>query len=206
MMQSNRNQNQFSRKKKNQQVTVVIQKNRLNSMDDALKLRPEYKGQPYATLSMNGNPTQLTTTVATGVIAINLAISSGLIPNFATRFVGFQEFRIVECKVTARNFNVTSQGIANMWYSEDDAAAPNANKALDERVKYYNFSGTDRDHSLSYIPHDPAQQTWTLVSSGAPVIGYFKLYSDNTTFGSSTSVNTVGIVTVKVKVQFRGLI
>lgn len=196
------NKNKSAKKSRN----VEIHYQRPQKIDNALMLRPEYKGQPVTVLKMKGVPSIIASAITSGVNNTNIALSSAFIQNFAARFIGFSEFRIVRVKATCRNFSSQNLGIANMWFSEDDSTTPNSSKALDVYCKQFNFSEIVNGTTMDYTPHDPAQQTWTLVSSGSPVIGYFKLYTDNANFGSPAVVTQLAIVTFTYTVQFRGLL
>lgn len=174
------------------------------SNDSALLLRPEYKGQPIVAHKISATPLILTPTL--GVLAVNQSLSSALIPSFATRFQAYTEFRIVKVEAKIANFSSTAIGLANHWFSEDDTAAPTASKAINAKADRFNWSDVTKEHILSFVPHDPAQQTWTLVSSGAPVIGYFKLYTDIANFGAASASVNLGIVDFELTVQLRGFI
>lgn len=200
------NNNQKLNKTKKKKNVNVVRINRASNRDNALILRAEYSGQPTATLKMKGVPTVLTTTVTVGTVITNVALQSTAIFNFATRFSCFTEYRIVKVRANSRNFSSSNPGIANMWFSEDDSSAPNSSKALDAKCIQYNFSDVVNTYELDYVPHDPAQQTWTLVSAGTPIIGYFKLYTDSSVFGSPQTVVNLGIMTYEYTVQFRGLL
>jgi hypothetical protein len=174
--------------------------------DNALILRSEYNGQPVMQLRLYGNGGPQLTTVTSGQVALSTALNSSIITNFAARFPGFSEFRISKCIAKMRCFASTSPGIMNAWFSEDDSGTASATIALRTVCKRFNLSDTGKCHELTYVPHDPAQQTWTLVSSGAPTIGYFKLYTDNANFGSSIVATAVMLLEYEFDVQFRGLI
>jgi hypothetical protein len=181
-------------------------KEKPSKRDNALILRPEFKGQPVIVLKIPGLVQILATLVTSGNVVVNNTISSALIYTFAARFVGFTEFRIIKTRAIIRHFSSQSPGTYLTWFAEDDSSTPTAAKALEAPAKYMNWSAVDKEMSLEYVPHDPAQQTWTLVSSGAPAIGYHKIYADNTNFGTSAVASNVGTLRYEHTVQFRGLI
>jgi hypothetical protein len=171
-----------------------------------LYLRPEYKGQPVVAHKMLTYLAPLSTTVTTGVIAVTTSINPGILANFATRFAGYSEFRIVKAEAIIRCFSSVNPGTILQWFSEDDTAAPTSAKAFNVISKGFSASAVIPEHRLTYTPHDPAQQTWTLVASGAPVIGYHKIYTDNATFGSSIVATQYLSVAYELTVQLRGFI
>lgn len=174
--------------------------------DNALMLRPEFIGQPVTELKIQSTSGVLGTTVTTGLISLNQSLNSTLIANFTTRFAGFAEFRIVKVMSKLRLFSSTNPGIISQWFSEDDSAANTAAKAANAAAQRISCSAVERVHTLTYVPHDPAQQTWTLVSSGAPVVGYHKVYTDAANYGSSIVATPYAYVEYDIFVQFRGLI
>lgn len=194
-----------------QNKNAMVRKPRQNSQrprtrDNVLYLRPEYKGQPVVAHKIVTFVGPQSTTVTTGVIAVNTTLSSALINAFATRFAGYSEFRIVKAEAIIRCYSSTNPGIIRHWFSEDDSAAPSINKALNVTTKDFSASAIIPEHRLTYTPHDPAQQTWTLVASGAPVIGYHKVYTDNANFGASIAVTPYFSVVYELTVQLRGFI
>jgi hypothetical protein len=178
---------------------------RVSKQDNALMLKPEYRGQPVVSFKIKGTPVPYTTAVTSGQIAQNVSLSSAMIYNFATRFQTFTEFRIVKVKATMKNFSSLNPGIGSIWFSEDDSTSPGSAKAISAFTKQFNYADQVKGMSESYVPHDPAQQTWTLVSSGAPVIGYFKHFTNATDFGSSAVATAYGCILFDVTVQFRGM-
>lgn len=192
--------------KRNAQKRLLI-KQSPSKQDNALMLRPEYKGQVVTAMKIKGTPTILATAITSGVINQNISLNQGgLLFNFPARFITFTEYRIIKVKATVKCFSTQNPGIALMWFSEDDTTTPTSAKALDAITKQFNLADVTGSHSVLYVPHDPAQQTWTLVSSGNPIIGYFKIYTDATNFGAGITALNVAIVTYDVTVQFRGLI
>jgi len=182
-------------------VATVPQK-----QDNALLLRPEYSGQPVCAHIMCANPVPLTTNVTTGVIAYNLAIQSSIINNFASRFVGYTEFRVVKAVAKVRCSSSNGVGVLNHWFSEDDTAAPTASKTTNALALRFPAGDIIGSHDIKYVPHDPAQQTWTLVSSGNPIIGYYKFYTDNANWGSPIVSTQLCTLEFELTVQFRGFI
>lgn len=168
-------------------------------------LRPEYKGQPVCTHVISTGPFLLTTTVTSGVVALNVGINGSDIPSFTTRFLGYSEYRIVKARARVNSFGSNLTGLVNHWFSEDDSTAPTVNKA--EQAKARRFPICDiRSNEIDYVPHDPAQQTWTLVSSGTPIIGYYKLYTDAANYGAPITAVNIGLLDLELTVQFRGFI
>lgn len=187
----------------------MIVRPRLNPLDSALRLTPEYKGQPVTVLKINADPLLITTTVGAGYSSTT-SLAAGRMTSFSTRFQAFTEYRIIKVKATAQNFSSNNSGIANMWFTEDDNTSPSATSALDAKALQYNYASTEKPLTLSYVPRDPAQQTWNVVSTasglGTPIIGFFKHYTNITNFGCPSAATSLGSVTFVYTVQFRGLI
>lgn len=176
-------------------------------MESALILYKEYPGQPTMSMVLEGNYGVLSTTVTSGAIALSLAIAqNGILNNFAARFLAFDQFRVVKAVAKVRLFSTQNPGVLSMFFSEDNSATPTAIIIGQATCKRFPASDVDRVHTLSYVPHDPAQQTWTTVAAGNPTIGYFKLYTDNAAYGSSIVATQYLSLTFDLTVQFRGLI
>jgi hypothetical protein len=180
-----------------------------NKMDNELLLRPEYKGQTAIVIKINSDPVLITSTVGAGYsLAKPLRCSDS--SNFSTRFQGFLECRLIKDKATAKNFSANNSGIGCMWFTEDDSTTPSSAIALDAKALQYNYASIDKNHKLSYVPHDPTQQQWTTVASHSggvgALIGYLKLYTNITNFGCPTAATQLGSVTLEYTVQFRGLV
>jgi hypothetical protein len=177
------------------------------AVDNALMLRPEYNGQPVVEHMIESYQGPLSTTVTTGQIALLTAMSgSSIISSLPTRFAGYSEYRISKVRAKVRTFGSTLPGIITQWFSEDDSSTPTATKATQAMSRSFSASSNEKEHTVTYVPHDPAQQTWTLVASGAPVVGYHKLYTDNANFGSSIVATPYLSVMYDVWVQFRGFV
>lgn len=176
----------------------------LSNRDNALLLRPEYLGQPVVSHRVLGIPIPMITTVTTGVYAVDVPLLSTQIQNFSTRFAGYLEYRLVKVKARTRMFSSINPGLLSQWFSEDNAATPTATTAQNSMSQQFSISSVEEEHDLTYVPHDPAQQIWTLVASGNPSIGNFKVYTDNGNYGAPIAVTTIGIVQLEYTAQFRG--
>lgn len=191
--------------------TVVVrkpkpQRRQMDRSDPALRLVPLYKGMPTVTHKIAAQTVPLSTLVTSGTVAQNITLSSANITNFTTRFAGYDEFRIVKAEVIVRCASSTASGIANMWFVEDTSSNPSNTSSLQARAIRFNWSDVTKPHRITYKPHDPAQQTWTVVNGGNPTIGYFKIYTDNVNYGSPIVVTMVATVEVLYTVQFRGFV
>jgi hypothetical protein len=173
---------------------------RSRATDPNLILRPEFKGQPVVSLKISGNPETLTT--SSGSIAQSIAINPSLIADFATRFSGFHEWRIVKTEVKIRNFSSSNAGLLNFWFSSENAT-PTSSSAINSRALRFNVSDITKDHILTYTPHDVEDQNWTSVGT-AFTSGYMKIYTDNPNYGASMTATPLSILDTTHTVQFRG--
>ncbi len=171
--------------------------------DPALVLRKEFKGQPSLEVWIDCDPYTFSTTVTTGVIASTIALTGGIIDSFTTRFVTWDQYRFVKARAEVCCYGSTNPGLLSMWFA-DYSTTPTTALAQTANAIRFNASSIDRVHSLDYIPHDPLQQQWQTVSSGTAGIGYFKMFTNNADFGSSTVATPYCYVRLKVLVQFRG--
>lgn len=201
MQKQNYKQNKKSKRNYSNKPPSV----KINLQELALQLKPEFKGQQVCVLKVNGFPVPITTTVGAGYSASVPISGAGMIPNFIARFVGFTEYRIIKAKQTALNYSANNPGIANMWFSEDDSSSPSSTTAYDAKTLQYNYADIIGKHSQTYVPLDPVQQEWTLVSTGTKVVGYLKHYTNVTNFGCPSAATPLGSVKIELTVQFRGL-
>lgn len=179
------------------------QKNR-NRQDPALILRTEFAGQPACVLKMLSESNLLTTTVTTGVIAASSGINPGGILNFATRFAGFNEYRIIKARLIVRFFSVTNSGVLSIWSASNlDSAAPSSSDAEQAKALRVNFSANTKEINFDYVPHDPLEQSWTQMGTGF-TCGHFKLYTDAANWGAPIAVTTIGNYQWEATVQLRG--
>ncbi len=175
--------------------------------DVPLMLFKEYPTQPVCEHEVQSASFLLVTTITTGIIASNVPIqASSMANNFASRFLAYAEHRVVGCRAEVILFSSTQTGVLNQWFDEDDSAAPTSGKAANAICRRFNASDVTRTHKMNYVPHDPAQQTWSLTSAASPIIGYHKLYTDASNYGSPIAVTTIGTVQYFLKVQFRGFL
>lgn len=173
--------------------------------DNALILRPEYQGQPVTVLKIPCSPILLSTIVTTGVIAQLTTLYAGLVPNFAARFLAFEQFRIVKAKAKISNFSVTNPGFINQWFDSDNSGTPTTSQAENSLARRFAASRPG-PHVLDYVPHDPAEQGWSLVSAASGIIGYHKVYTDNANYGSSIVATPYSLLDLELTIQFRGFV
>lgn len=206
MMNRNRSHGAGSASAKNRNRQGTGRRTGGNRTDNALILRREFQGQPTCTHKLFNSGGPYSTTVTTGVIATLVSLTSAnLLPNLATRFVGYDQFRIVKVKATIRMFSSSNPGLV-IAYFDDTNAAPTGNASAFASSRRMNASDVVKPIVLTYIPRDPAQQFWSTVSGGSATIGYFKTYTDAANYGSSTVATPYYLVEYESTVQFRGFI
>lgn len=181
--------------------------------------RPKRQAVPYGTLIPQYTPgiknTRLpiefyigkfATTVTTGVISLTQAIESVLIPSFSSRFSVFDEYLIESVLVRINTCSSTIPGLINVWFEPNisSSGAPNATDAKDNKTLTFSASSCMNTHTLSFNPRNPGTQSWTPVSTSTTPIGYFKMYTDNANFASSTAATDYAVVTGVMTVCFRG--
>jgi hypothetical protein len=155
-----------------------------------------------------GDPSVLSTTVTTGVIASIQGINSSSINNFATRFVAFEEYRIVKAHLKVRCFSSTNPGVGNFWIDDTGSiAAPTAIEAQQRQgVERFSFSDVNPNvFQLTYTPRSPTEQIWNPIATPQS-IATWKIYTDNANFGSSIVVTPYILVQGYFTVQFRGVV
>lgn len=186
---------------------VPGRKSRVNKKQDpVLLLKPEYPGQPCVTHKIWSLPSVLTTTVTTGVVALEAQIASTLINNFSTRFGLYDQYRLIKCTARVRMFSSQNPGVLVMWVSsEANGSPPTLNMANNAMSQRKNFADIDRVLLLSFTPHNPGDQIWNDIAA-PQVIGAFQFYSDAVNFGSGITATNVALVDFELTVQFRGFV
>lgn len=146
----------------------------------------------------------MTTVVTTGVISNSLTIGNGLITNFSSRFAGFDEYRIVKAKFVFQPFSSINPGVIRAWIEEKSATAPTVTLANTNRGITFPASSVERTHMLTWRPTDPTDTDYNTLSTSL-ASAYVKVYTDNTSYGSSIVATDYLSVTPYFTVQFRGL-
>lgn len=171
-----------------------------------LLLRPNFPGQPIGTFRIASDFQKLTTTVTSGLIQTVITISVAGITNFAARFVGFEEYRIVRSVLRMNCFSSTNPGRIVSYVDPDDNSAPTLALSQAHRNMIFSAADVSRTHNLTYVPQDPAKQTWQTVASGTAATGYFKIYTTNATLGSSIVATDYIGCDMMHTIQFRGFV
>jgi hypothetical protein len=190
--------------RKRDNAPLKRKKNNNQKQDPNWILRPAFPGQPTYSCKVQSDPVKLTTTVTTGVIASTIIISSANITNFAARFQGFEEGRIIKAKLKISTFSSTNPGRILVYADADDATTPTL--ALAQSHKRLEFSAGDNKgvKSIVYDVHDLAKLEWTSVFAGLPACGYFKIYTNNANLGSSIVATDYLDYSIEYTLQFRG--
>lgn len=201
-MYNNNNNNIRRNTNNNKRNQSITRKQSIH--DPALELRPSFRGQPVWSVKALADYHKATTTVTTGLMQVNLAISVADLTNFAARFIAFEEYRIVKSVFRINCFSSTNPGLVVAYIDDDDNTAPTLNNATAHKNITFNASDTGRIHELVYTPHSPTDQAWQTVATGTTAIGYFKVYSSSALGASIVATDYIGYV-MEHTLQFRGL-
>lgn len=171
-----------------------------------IQLIPSYPKQVTWDVWLPLLPQKGTTTVTTGLIAAAYSVSGGAIASFATRFGStFVEYRIVQVRMGLRCFSATNPGVLQVWYDEKSASAPVSAEATERYIDSINASSVDTNHSYLWTAEDPLDLQYVATST-TPVPVTFKVFTNNTTFGSSVVATDYFELEGYTRVQFRGLL
>jgi len=154
---------------------------------------------------VDADPTIYTTTVTTGVIAGNQAISVSNITNFSTRFATWQEYRIIKVQIDWTCVNSTTSGVCVGWVDEAGSSAPSGNSSLAAggRVEFP-LSDVFSKHVKSWTVHDVGDLDYTALGS-AQTIGWIKTYTSSALYGAPVAATVAVLMRPKYTMQFRGL-
>lgn len=162
-------------------------------------------GVQVVTMKISTILPKYTTTVTTGVIASSVAIQASLMTNFSTRFAAFDEFRITQVLFKANLCSASNPGTINMWVEPLSNTVPNSTMAGTNSVRRFPAGGNDRTPTLLYRPADYAYLDWLTIGTTTSPIGWLNVYTDNSTFASSTVATDYMVVSADFTVQFRGM-
>jgi hypothetical protein len=166
-----------------------------------------YQGQQHARLQITAEPSLLSTTVTTGVIAFSYQVAPGNVENWATRFGGtFDEYRILSAQIRVRPVSATS-GVSTMWFDEKVVSAPTLTEAQSRNVHLFsNTNAATRSFvTMRWNARDllDLQYTPTGTTTVAPVT--FKIYSDATNYGAPIAATATWLIEPVFTVEFRGI-
>lgn len=165
-----------------------------------------YTGQATWKFKVPGLATKLTSTVTTGVISNSYGISIANVLGFATRFgATFDEYRILRSEVQIRPISSLT-GVTVFFFDEKSATAPTANEST-ERVgmRVPNSNASDSSVlSMIWTARDLLDLEYTAIGTTVTPV-YFKTYTDNNGWGTTTVASDLWIVEPLITFEFRGL-
>jgi len=170
-----------------------------------LSLIRTYPHQVAWQVWLPGTPTKFTTTVTTGLIAGVINVVSTSITSFATRFSQtFVEYRMIRAIFRIRLFSSTNPGVLQFWVDEKSNATPILAEAQERATLISSAAAVDKTPVLKWVSADPLDLQYIATSASA-TLATFKVFTNNTNFGSSTVATDYLEVEPVFEVQFRGL-
>jgi len=178
---------------------------RVQEKDLELSLIKTYPNQVVWEVWLPATPKKFTTTVTTGVIAGAVPVASSGITDFATRFgTTFVEYRIVRARFRIRFFSSTNPGVCQFWIDEKSTSNPTLTEALERAVLVCSAAAIDTAPMLKWMSGDPLDLQYSAIGTDVSY-STFKVYTSNTSFGSSVVATDYLEVEPLFQVQFRGL-
>jgi len=170
-----------------------------------LSLIRTYPHQVAWQVWLPGTPTKFTTTVTTGLIAGVINVVSTSITSFATRFSQtFVEYRMIRAIFRIRLFSSTNPGVLQFWVDEKSNATPILAEAQERATLISSAAAVDKTPVLKWVSADPLDLQYIATSASA-TLATFKVFTNNTNFGSSIVATDYLEVEPVFEVQFRGL-
>jgi len=172
-----------------------------SSLDTRLAYTP---GIPVVTMSMPEIVAVLD--IATGGLASATNLTAGLLTNFATRFVTFDEYRILKFKFELLP-TCPAGGMFVAYVDPLNSSVPTSTTAQTNTALSGNLNSASirKPYTLIYMPRDTAMQAYQQISTTTFSYGYLKVFTDvnnfanqNTTFAKAIQVRAI------ITVQFRG--
>jgi len=197
--------NQTTKKSKKSKVVNRKAGSRTLEKNLELSLIRTYPHQVAWQVWLPGTPIKFTTTVTTGLIAGVINVVSTSVSSFATRFSQtFVEYRMIRALFRIRLFSSTNQGVLQFWIDEKSNATPVLAEAQERATLIVSASSTDRNPVLKWVSSDPLDLQYIATSASA-TLASFKVFTNNTNFGSSTVATDYLEVEPVFEFQFRGL-
>ncbi len=168
---------------------------------------PSYTpGIKSTTLAVEVYIGKITTTVTTGVIAQATAIQAALMPNFASRFVLFDEYLIESFKLQVDTCSSNLSGLLNFWFEPNTAsnATPTATDAKQNRTLTFAAGSNQKTHTLFFNPRNSATQIWNPITTTNTPIGYLKVYTNTVDYAASTVATDYAVLTGVMRIALRG--
>ncbi len=167
---------------------------------------PSYPFEQFCQLKLTGTTSLLSTTVTTGLISSAYQVTNTAIGDFATRFgSSFDSYRIVSCEFRVRPCTQAS-GLSTFWFDESSTTAPTGTSAQERIlvVKSNNSSCTASSFSMRWQVRKLEDMSFLPIGTSSTVVT-FKVYTDNTAFGSPTTVTQLWYLQPVLTVQFKGI-
>jgi hypothetical protein len=165
-----------------------------------------YSGQGKWTFRLVGTSAVASSTVTTGVSAVQFTISTATIPGYGTRFAAtFDEVRFLKVHAKIRPL-ATTTGVTRFWWDELALGTPTATQAS-ERLGLTlpnNSSSTRSVVSSVWKAQNLSDLAFSSTAAPAAAI-HFYLYTDNANFGAPIVVTPLWLIEFDIDVEFRGL-
>jgi hypothetical protein len=179
-----------------------------SNRDPLLNLRPAFPGQYVTTIKLPSITQVATTTVTTGVLAINTSVDpTSVLNNFGGRFGStFKEYRVIKAVLKMKTFSSTLPGQINAWVDETLSSAPTTTQANEyQGVTTFPAGANEMTHIVKWVPHSPTELAYVPIAS-ASTNATFKIYTDNASFGSSIVATQYLSYQQVITIQFRGIL
>lgn len=168
---------------------------------------PSYPGQQLAQFKMLSISNVSSTTVTTGAVALARAIDpTGEVTNWVDRFQDlFEEYRVVKATLKINCFSSTNPGVLNAWVDEVVSTAPTSTAASERTILKFSASSVQKTHILVWKPVSLPDLAYTPVATALNP-AWFKVYTDNASFGASVVATQYFTSVMEFVIQFRGFI
>lgn len=148
---------------------------------------------------------------AAGLINVALATTIANFTNNANLFATFDEWKVHEWGVQVQACQCESSaaiaGITNFWFDEDDTTVPTfamTSHRTTQKLQNSAVASLASCAKYTYKPNGLVEKDW-VNTTGSPMAGSFKIYTDAANFGTQASAQVMYICTPFVIASFRGL-
>ncbi len=202
---STSNNNKAKRMATNSRKAVATRRRQYNLMD--FLRTPAYAGQPVQEETIPCTSYILTTTATTGLIANTTGLNINSIVGFSTRYADlWSEYAIVGGTIEITPLQQGASGISAFFFDDFSTSVPTLNESMGRIVRKLSNSAAN--------PKSTTVMNWTArslqdLTFQPTTLGYtavnFKVYTDNTNYGSPTTATQLWLIRPKLKIILRGL-
>jgi len=168
---------------------------------------PAYAGQPVQEETIPCTSYILTTTATTGLIANVFGVTKDAVVNFSTRYADlWSEYAIVGATIEITPLQQGASGVSAFFFDDFNTSVPTLNESMGRIVRKLSNSAANPKSTttMTWSARSLTDLTFQPTSVGYTAVN-FKVYTDNTNYGSPTTATQLWLIRPKLKIILRGM-